>query len=351
MSTKLKRHQKALIAAAVMLTAALLLATGVWAYDNAQKDQIAPGVTVGGVEIGGRSVDDARQVINEQVVAPLTKPVVVNYGGDRYRLTPRQLHTTADVDGMLDEAIDKSREGSLFERVSRYVKGSTVNADITPRVSYSQHAVDDFIADLAGRIDREAQNASIAPNGDRLEPTPGKPGVKLRQDEMRALVISEVETPGGGHKLSARVDKTRPEVTTKELASKYPTYILINRNEFKLLFFRSLKLAKTYPIAVGQVGLETPSGLYAIQDKQVDPVWHVPDSAWAGDLAGQDIPPGPADPLKARWMGIFDGAGIHGTDDIGSLGSAASHGCVRMSIPDVIDLYDRVDVGTPFYVQ
>lgn len=49
-------------------------------------------------------------------------------------------------------------------------------------------------------------------------------------------------------------------------------------------------------------------------------------------------------------MGIFDGAGIHGTDETYSLGSAASHGCVRMSVPDVIDLYDRVDVGTPIYI-
>jgi lipoprotein-anchoring transpeptidase ErfK/SrfK len=49
-------------------------------------------------------------------------------------------------------------------------------------------------------------------------------------------------------------------------------------------------------------------------------------------------------------MGIYNGAGIHGTTDVGSLGSAASHGCVRMSIPDVEDLYDRVDVGTPVYV-
>ena len=43
----------------------------------------------------------------------------------------------------------------------------------------------------------------------------------------------------------------------------------------------------------------------------------------AGDLAGKVIPPGPDDPIKARWMGIFDGAGIHGTTDTASLGSAA----------------------------
>ncbi len=82
----------------------------------------------------------------------------------------------------------------------------------------------------------------------------------------------------------------------------------------------------------------------------MDPVWNVPDSDWAGSLAGQIIPPGPENPLKARWMGIYNGAGFHGTADVGSLGSAASHGCVRMSVPDVIDLYDRVEVGTPVYI-
>ena len=49
-------------------------------------------------------------------------------------------------------------------------------------------------------------------------------------------------------------------------------------------------------------------------------------------------------------MGIFAGAGIHGTDEIYSLGSAASHGCIRMAIPDVIELYDQVAVGTPVYI-
>ena len=49
-------------------------------------------------------------------------------------------------------------------------------------------------------------------------------------------------------------------------------------------------------------------------------------------------------------MGIFAGAGIHGTDQVGSLGTAASHGCVRMAIPDVIELYDQVKVQTPVYI-
>ena len=101
---------------------------------------------------------------------------------------------------------------------------------------------------------------------------------------------------------------------------------------------------------MGAIGYDTPAGLYRIQNKAVNPTWSVPHSPWTGSLAGAVIPPGPSNPLKARWLGIYGGAGIHGTDQTWSLGSAASHGCIRMAIPDVIELYDRIDVGTPVYI-
>ena len=125
----------------------------------------------------------------------------------------------------------------------------------------------------------------------------------------------------------------------------------VDRPAFTLRLFKRLKMVKSYKIAVGQAGLETPAGIYHVQNKTVNPSWHVPDSAWAGDLAGQVIPPGPENPIKARWMGIFDGAGIHGTSDVGSLGTAASHGCIRMAIPDVEQLYDQVPVQAPVFIQ
>jgi lipoprotein-anchoring transpeptidase ErfK/SrfK len=135
-----------------------------------------------------------------------------------------------------------------------------------------------------------------------------------------------------------------------KLARRYAAYITVDRAHFQLHLYQHLKLTRTYAIAVGQLGLETPAGLYHIQNKAVNPAWSVPHSAWAGSLAGSVIPPGPDDPLKARWLGIFDGAGIHGTDETWSLGHAASHGCIRMSVADVIELYDRVPVGTPIYI-
>ena len=64
------------------------------------------------------------------------------------------------------------------------------------------------------------------------------------------------------------------------------------------------------------------------------------------------IPGGRAEnPLKSRWLGIYAGAGIHGTDDVSSLGTAASHGCIRMAVPDVEELYDKVPVQAPVYIQ
>jgi lipoprotein-anchoring transpeptidase ErfK/SrfK len=145
-------------------------------------------------------------------------------------------------------------------------------------------------------------------------------------------------------------DPIRPKVTTRELRQKYRHFITVSRPEFKLRYFVDFKLAKVYRISVGQVGFETPSGLYRIQNKAVNPSWFVPNKPWAGDLAGEIVPPGPDNPIKARWMGIYDGAGIHGTDATYSIGRSASHGCIRMLIPDVVELYERVPVRTPVLI-
>jgi lipoprotein-anchoring transpeptidase ErfK/SrfK len=275
----------------------------------------------------------------------------VTFEGDTYTLRPKQLGQSADVDGMIDAAIAESREGTIVERVTRYVQGSTVNVNLEAQVAYSQDAVDDFVDDVASKVNKEPVDASIQPATDQLLPQRGEIGISLRENELKRQIREQVESPGAEDEIVASAEKVPPEVTTKELAKEYPTYITVDQSEYKLRLFVNLKLVKEYGVAVGGGGYSTPTGLHSIQDKQVDPTWNVPTSSWAGDLAGQSIPPGPSNPLKARWMGIYDGAGIHGTDDVGSIGSAASHGCIRMTVEDVTDLFDRVEVGTPIYIQ
>jgi lipoprotein-anchoring transpeptidase ErfK/SrfK len=333
-----------------ILTLLVLGALGIYLYDNSQKNKIAKGVQVAGVDIGGLKPDQARAKLRSELVEPLAQPVVVKYKHKRFTLTPHRSHVAINVDEMVDQALQRSREGSIFTRTYRNLTGGKVKADLEPDISYSKVSVTHLVHRVAKRLNREAQDAKVTFTGDSVGEVKGHKGLSVRTNQLQQAVETAITTPNAAHTLRIPTQHTKPKVSTSELAKKYPTVITIDRGSFRLKLWKALKLQKTYPVAVGQAGLETPAGLYDINDKQVNPSWHVPNSAWAGDLAGQTIPPGPADPIKARWMGIYAGAGIHGTEDTGSLGSAASHGCIRMAIPDVIELYDKVPMGTPVYI-
>jgi len=341
--------RKTQIAIAVSLALVLLAGGAVYAWDSVKKDEIAEGVTIGGVDVGGRTADEARTLVQADLIEPLDRPVTVTYGKDHFTLEPDELDIRADVDGMVQAALAASQEGGLPSRVWRYATGGEVDEDISPQIAYSHDTLDDFIKGVEQNVGQPAQDASIQPSATTLDPVPSQNGIEVQVDELRADLERAVQSPHS-RTVEAEVHKVKPEVTTDELAAQYPHYIVIDRASFQLRYFENLKLVKTYTIAVGAIGYDTSAGLYSIQSKQVNPTWYVPNESWAGSLAGQTIPPGPDNPLVARWMGFNGGAGIHGTNDIGSLGSAASHGCIRMAVGDVIDLYDRVDVGDPVYI-
>ncbi len=331
---------------ALMLAAAV----GAYAWDNSRSDQIAEGITIGGVDVGGMTADQAREVVDAELVEPLQKHVTVDFEGVKYKLSPERLEVSSDVDGMVDRAIEESQDGGLPGRVWRYATGGEVDVAISPQLSYSNKALNEFIAKVEAVVNRDPVDASIEPTATSLSPVEGQDGVAVVEDKLRAKLESAVQSPTE-RRLALPVERVKPEVTTDELAAQYPTYLTVNRSTFQLSLWQNLELAKTYTVAIGAQGFDTPAGVYNIQNKAVDPAWSVPEADWAGSLAGTVVPGGvPENPLKERWMGIFDGAGIHGTDDVASLGTAASHGCVRMSIPDVIELYDQVDVGTPIYI-
>jgi lipoprotein-anchoring transpeptidase ErfK/SrfK len=337
---------------AIVVAVALLLlgAGGVYAWDEAKKDEIAEGVTIGGVDVGGRTADEARALIEADLIEPLDQEVTVTYKKEHFTLEPEELDVQADVDGMVDEALAVSQDGGLPTRVWRYATGGDVDEEIEPAITYSESTLDDFITGVGQNVDVPPVDASVTPSGGSLEPVESQTGIRVQTDDLRANLEEAVQSPDS-RTVEAEVEKVQPEVTTDEVAEKYPHYIVIDRAGFQLSYYESLKLVKTYTIAVGQVGYDTPTGEYSIANKAVNPAWNVPNSDWAGGLAGTVVPGGaPNNPLVARWMGIVDGAGIHGTNDTGSLGSAASHGCIRMAVPDVIELYDQVPVGTPVYI-
>jgi lipoprotein-anchoring transpeptidase ErfK/SrfK len=331
-----------------------LTAGGAYAYfwDGSRADVIAKGVQIAGVDVGGLRADQARQLLNAHLEQRLRQPVHLVYGGHRFTVEPTKAGVRVDVARMVAAAVGASRSGGLIHRVVRDVRSQRLEESIPIRAALPTAHVETLVDHVAGVIDRPARNARVVPKplATGLRVFPSKPGLAVKRPMLERALTNALLRVDGSSTLAIPTRAVHPRVWTSTLTRRYHTYILVSRETYTLRLYKQLKLVKTYRIAVGQAGLETPAGEYTINDKQVNPSWHVPNSAWAGELAGRIIPPGPADPIKSRWLGFFNGAGIHGTDATWSIGTAASHGCIRMLIPDVEDLYERVPLQTPIYV-
>jgi lipoprotein-anchoring transpeptidase ErfK/SrfK len=321
-----------------------------YAYDRSHHDVIAHGVHVGTIDLGGLTAQQARARLARRL-APLRQRLVLRYSGGRVVLTPRALNLSVESDSaVVQGALHVSRHSWFVARAWRDLVGEDLKTSLQPRVEYSGAAVAHAVRTLKTRVNHVPRNAKVVPSAKGLTVFQSQPGTTVSVGRLWRKITRALSTPGTSRVLRVPAVLAAPHLSARQLRHRYPSYIVIDRAAFKLRLYKHLRLVHIYPIAVGQLGLETPSGLYHVQDKAIDPSWHVPLSAWAGSLAGRVIPPGPDDPIKSRWLGIFDGAGIHGTDETWSIGHAVSHGCVRMLIPDVIDLYDRVGVGTPVYI-
>jgi lipoprotein-anchoring transpeptidase ErfK/SrfK len=345
-------RSKQFIGVAALLAVLFLGAGAVWAFDATNDDKIAEGVTVGGIRVGGLTEAEAKRRLESDLLAALQQPVYVKARSRRFRLTAERAQVKADVAAMVDEALERSRRGNVLGRTWRELTGGKVEADIEPRISFSRDAVRRLARRVDRKTERKPQDAGVEFAAAGVEVREGHYGIAMDAGNLEAKIENALQQPDPAVRtVHARVKKVDPKVTKGEVAKKYPVLITVDRANFRLRLFKRLKMVKEYGIAVGQVGLETPAGLYKVQNKAINPAWSVPNSAWAGSLAGQVIPGGtPQNPLKARWMGIYNGAGIHGTDAAYSIGSNASHGCIRMLIPDVIELYDQVPVGAPVYI-
>jgi lipoprotein-anchoring transpeptidase ErfK/SrfK len=348
--TAARRTPTLLLTALLGVLAVTMLA--MYLYDRSRRQQIAPGMKIGGVEVGGLSAAAARAKIEDELVARLDRPVKIVLGARAWQLGVREAGLSIDTAALVEQAVAASNEGSIFTRTLRNLTGGKVNRDVPLRATYSSQALRDMTARIAYDVDRPAVNATVVPSASGLSEVAGHEGTAVDGTLLRSRIARALTGAARTHEVTVPAHAVVPAVSTAQLAANYPAYIVVDRSGFRLRFYEHLHLALTYAIAVGMQGLETPAGLYHIQWKQVNPPWYVPNSSWAGALAGKTIPPGPEDPLKARFMSFDGGAGIHGIapSEYSSIGHDASHGCVRMRIPDVIALYSRTPVGTPVYI-
>jgi hypothetical protein len=324
-----RRPLLALLALCAAMLALTVPATG-------QVTRIRPGVSAAGIDLSGLTVPEAAARLDQLLAPRLQGDYVLGAAGRPWKLT------MAEAKLKLDSV--RTAKRALYAKA-----GVTA---VPPAITHSRVAVREFVNRVAGRVRKAPRDARIRITVRHIFRSHSRRGRGLPVTATRAAIDAALDDPAAPRVGHQRLVSVRPRVTYANLARVYNTVLTIDRPNFKLRLFKGLKFRRSYGIAVGMAGLETPAGRYAIQNKQVNPAWHVPNSAWAGALAGQVIPGGaPNNPLKARWMGIANGVGIHGTAEAWSIGTRASHGCIRMHVPDVIDLFRRVPVGAPVLIR
>ncbi len=126
--------------------------------------------------------------------------------------------------------------------------------------------------------------------------------------------------------------------------------VVVVKHLFRAYVHKDGKVVASFPVAIGAPKFPTPTGKFTIVSKIRNPTWIPPNSPWAEGL--EPVPPGDDNPLGPRWIGTSAPAiGFHGTPAKASIGTAASHGCLRMHFADVKRLYELVEVGMPVEFQ
>jgi L,D-transpeptidase catalytic domain/Putative peptidoglycan binding domain len=287
---------------------------------------IQPGVTIGGLLVGGFTKAEARALVLDRFTRPVT---LVVSPARKLKVDAKQLGASLKLDKAVGLAVRVRQPGFRVP----------LTVQIAPR------KLDRYLAGVAKDTDREPIDASITLKNFRPVARTSSPGRRLEQT-VAARQISLALRKHLRDPIVLPFESLRPEVTEKAFKSA----IVIERSSNKLLFFQNLKLARTFHVATGQAAYPTPIGNFEIVNMQRNPWWYPPQgSAWAD--GEQPVPPGPGNPLGTRWMGISSPyVGIHGTPDAASVGYSASHGCIRMLIPEAEWLFNHVDLGTPVFI-
>lgn len=285
---------------------------------------IAFGVTVGGVRVGGLMPYRAGKAVTKAYQRPL--PLVVDEA-KTIELAPEELGAKANVSKAIRRA-----------RLAR--PGAIVPLD----VEVSQARVRRYVERLRRSVDRKAIDARIVLSGVKPRAVESQEGRRLRLLATGRSIRTALATNSRA-RIRLPYDVTKPKVASAELDEA----VVILRGSNRLLYFDDAKFVRWFGVATGQSAYPTPLGSFDIVNLQRNPWWYPPPSPWAKD--SEPVPPGPGNPLGTRWMGLSTPyVGIHGTPDAASIGYSASHGCIRMRIPDAEWLFQHVEIGTPVFI-
>jgi lipoprotein-anchoring transpeptidase ErfK/SrfK len=337
-----KDSTSARILAITLITALFIVsAASAWALtdDVLRRQHMPTGAAIDGNPVGGLSRADALAVVEEKVKGPLLAPATVTFQGKSFTLDPAT-YATVDVEGMLDAAQAPRVDAPLYERVLARVSGAPVGVAVDRKMKVDEAKLTTWLAEINPQVTVAAVNASMSVTTGMLRIIPAVPGATLDTATAPAAVSKALIDGVKNVALPSRA------IEPKLVVAKLGKTIFVKLKTRRLYLYNGDKLEKEYGIAIGLPAFPTPKGWYTIINKRKYPSWSNPGSAWAAGMPAS-IGPGPSNPLGTRALDLDSpGIRIHGTSKDYSIGTAASHGCMRMHRKDVEELFELVPVGT-----
>ena len=319
---------------------AVLLVVAAPAFARADTPQQLPdGANIAGVTVGGMDATGAEAAVRAALEPVYDKrPVAIRAAHHDELVTPADAGLVVAYQWMVKRAFALASAGKPV---------------VVPlHLGIAKAKLTAAVAAAAKHWYRAPRDATVRFGVTAIRRVRARMGRGLDQAAAQAGLAQELRQPTDARVVAGKLISVRPAVSTSQLRKRYPAYISVDRTTHKLRLFRALRLVRTYPVAVGRVGYATPPGLRHVLSKQRNPSWTAPNAPWAYPYQGQTFPPGdPRNPLREWFIALGDGIGIHGTSEEWSVGTSASHGCLRMHASDIDNLAPLVPIGTPVLIH
>jgi hypothetical protein len=338
--------------AGVTLIATATIGWGAWMLAAEIEDGTLPaGVTVAGVDIGGMDRDTASAVVEEAVQPRLDRSIEVTFGEDSWSIRAEDAGAVSDGVDTVAAAYRAAERLSWLDlaRVRWLGEGAGIDRDVA--VDLPREAVEQFIGRVAEQVDREAVDAHLDWSSGWIEIIDAREGRSVVQEDaveaVHEALLSDGPSDGSPTEVELPVLALEPEVHR----DAYEQVILVRQGERRVHLYEDGEAVRSWPVAIGRAGSSTPTGTFTVGAMRHSPTWVNPDpTGWGSDMPDR-IGPGPNNPLGLRAINWNNADGhdtlirFHGTSNTGSIGTAASQGCVRMTNSAVIELFNRVSPG------
>jgi hypothetical protein len=342
-----------IIAFLVALTLVVLSAGMSWAVaqDYVERDIVpmgavalgAPGQTP--VELGGMTRAQAKEAVQSRIVDPFLAKITINGGPTGTHQFDPAKYVSTDVDGMVQEAISPWLASSFPERVARRVADRPLRTEVALKYKVNRNGLGIWTKGLEKKVGRPSVDSSLTvfPDG-KIAISKAIEGHSIDARISASALLAAIN--GNKKQVALKVTIIKP-VKTRENWGKTITVV---RSERRMWLWNGPKVEVTYPVAVGTASYPTPLGTWKVIDKVKNPIWVNPHASWSMGMP-ETLGPSASAPLGTRAI-YLDAPGIrfHGTSNSGSVGTAASHGCMRMVRDDIEALFPLVPVGIQVYI-